>query len=154
MKRFLVVGALSSILAGTLILSAVSVLAQGAPPGLPSTFYGSVSGGPQPGDPIVAFITVGGQSATCGIGAVINDNGPKYVIDVFADDNGTYDNCGASGRTVRFYFPKTKQFANQSGTWQVGLAPETQINPATGFALTAGAAMTNRAVVPGSAKFP
>lgn len=151
--KAIITGVAASALAGTaLLLSVGGAFAQGAPPDLPSTFYGPVSGGPQAGHQVVAFVqATGGIARSCGTGVVLNDNGLKYTIDVFADDGGAYAGCGESGRPVRFYFPATKQFATQTGTWEEGLAPEVEANLAVGFSLSMGQTLDESSRLPGIA---
>ncbi len=94
--------------------------AQAPPPPVPGTFYGTVSGGPAIGDTVVAFVVVSNNSANCGSTIVISDGGqPVYAVDVFADHVDS-PGCGATNRVVRFYFPRTHQFAAPTGSWKQG----------------------------------
>ena len=115
----------------TLVIAVVAVVLMIAPAGAqapplpPGLFFGPVSGGPEPGDSIVAFVP-GNRSLNCGYGEVTEDDegNTVYVIDVFADDGGDYRGCGTEGSEVSFYFPDTKQFANERGTWTVPDDPD------------------------------
>lgn len=101
------------------------VAAQGAPPSPPATFYGSVPAGVGPGQGVLAIVTSGSSSQTCGVGQTVADgSGVAYVVDVIADSQ--LAGCGAPGRTVQFYFIGNRQMATTTGTWS-GAGP-TQLN--------------------------
>ncbi|GIW18863.1 MAG: hypothetical protein KatS3mg064_2020 [Tepidiforma sp.] len=92
------------------------VAAQGAPPSPPATYYGSVPSGVGPGQAVLAIVTSGGSSQTCGVGQTIADgSGVVYVVDVIADSQ--LAGCGAAGRTVQFYFVGNRQMATDTATW-------------------------------------
>ncbi|WP_322797004.1 hypothetical protein [Tepidiforma sp.] len=92
------------------------VAAQGAPPSPPATFYGSVPSGIGPGQGVLAIVTSGSSSQTCGIGQTVADgSGVAYVVDVIADSQ--LAGCGAPGRTIQFYFIGNRQMATTTGTW-------------------------------------
>jgi hypothetical protein len=93
------------------------VVAQGAPPGPPATFWGSVPAGVGPGQSVIAIVSVGGASQTCGFGATIADGagGVAYVVDVISESQRA--GCGAAGRTVQFYFVGNRQMATDTATW-------------------------------------
>lgn len=91
------------------------VVAQ-APPGPPATFFGSVPAGVGPGQSVIAIVSVGGASQTCGFGATIADGaGIFYVVDVISESQRA--GCGAAGRTVQFYFVGNRQMATDTATW-------------------------------------
>jgi hypothetical protein len=95
--------------------------AQGFPPPPPTTWYGPISLA-NPGQGIIAAVSSGGSSTTCGWGAVLSDSGSTvYVIDVVSDDQ--IKGCGASGRTVQFYVPSNTpgqggRVSTNQVTWQ------------------------------------
>lgn len=102
------------------------VAAQGAPPSPPDTFYGKVPEGVGPGQGVLAIVTSGSSSQTCGVGnTLVIAPGPgvppedvgkiAYVVDVIADSQ--LAGCGAPGRTVQFYFIGNRQMATTTGTW-------------------------------------
>jgi hypothetical protein len=131
--------------AGAIIATIPAAFAQGGPPPIPGTFYGDISGGPAVGDPVVAFVVSPSGTNFCGTTTVITNPAsgtPVYALDVFAEDT-SHPGCGADGRTVRFYFPKTHQFASQSGVWHQGLSG--QLN------LTGASALLERNFVPNAA---
>jgi hypothetical protein len=126
MKRALKVGM------GVATAIAVSLpalaLGQGFPPEPPSTYYGTVSGGTV-GQGVVAIVQTGNSSQTCGVGAVISDNGSiVYVVDVFHDTQ--IDGCGEAGRTIRFYLTPVGttpgRLANETVNWSAAGAPKEQ----------------------------
>ncbi len=92
------------------------VAAQGAPPSPPATFYGSVPSGVGAGQSVLAIVTSGGSSQTCGVGSTVSDgSGVAYVVDVVAESQ--VPGCGAPGRTVQFYFMGNRQMATDTATW-------------------------------------
>jgi hypothetical protein len=102
------------------------------PPPPPTTFYGAVPSGVGPGQAVVAIVSAGGASATCGVGTTLADGGGVvYVVDVVADTQRP--GCGAAGRTVQFYFVGNKQLATDTAAWS-GPGPAqkalTGLNPA------------------------
>ncbi|PFG73515.1 hypothetical protein [Tepidiforma thermophila] len=114
MKRAILL-AIASVAAATASIPAL-VMAQGAPPSPPATFYGSVPSGVGPGQTVLAIVTSGGSSQTCGVGQTIADgSGVVYVVDVIADSQ--LAGCGAPGRTVQFYFVGNRQLATDTATW-------------------------------------
>ena len=97
-------------------IPALTATAQNFPPPPPTTYYGNVPTGVGPGQAVVAIVTSGGQSATCGVGTTIADgSGVVYVVDVVADTQRA--GCGAAGRTVKFYFVGNKQLATTTASW-------------------------------------
>lgn len=115
MKRaiFLGLGVAATAIAA---IPALTATAQNFPPPPPTTYYGQVPSGVGPGQAVIAIVTSGGQSATCGVGSTIADGGGVvYVVDVVADTQRA--GCGATGRTVKFYFVGNKQLATDSAAW-------------------------------------
>ncbi len=128
------------------ILAAVpiAVLAQGAPPSPPTTYYGSASGATA-GQTVIAIIGSGASTRFCGSGNVTDEpgDGIVYVIDV--EQDSTISGCGASGRQIRLYFTPTASapgaFATQTLTWQPAGAEERDV--------TLGTPFSNRIMAPG-----
>ena len=128
------------------ILAAVpiAVLAQGAPPSPPTTYYGSASGATA-GQTVIAIIGSGVSTRFCGSGNVTDEpgDGIVYVIDV--EQDSTISGCGASGRQIRLYFTPTASapgaFATQTLTWQPAGAEERDV--------TLGTPFSNRIMAPG-----
>jgi hypothetical protein len=115
MKRAIILG-LSVAAIAVAAIPALTATAQNFPPPPPTTYYGSVPGGVGPGQAVVAIVSSGGQSATCGVGSTIADGaGVVYVVDVVADAQRA--GCGATGRTVQFYFVGNKQLATDTASW-------------------------------------
>jgi hypothetical protein len=141
MKKRLMLGA--GLAAAALMAVPTMVLAQGIPPGPPATFYGSALGATA-GQGVIAIVINGSTSTVCGDGLVVDNGGtPAYVVDVVSQDQ--IPGCGATGRTVRFYFTPTSpttggKLANETGTWN-GAGPTVQ-NITPGAALTVTRAVT------------
>lgn len=92
------------------------VAAQGAPPGIPHTFYGTVPSGVGPGQTVLAIVTSAGSSQTCGDGVTMNFEGQVvYVVKVASDSQRA--GCGAPGKEVQFYFVGARQMATDTATW-------------------------------------
>src|SRR5687767_3058101 len=101
MKRALTVGLI--VAAAAAVSLPALVMAQAFPPPPPSTYYGTVSGGATVGQGVIAIVSSGGSSQTCGDGRVLQDGANLvYVIDVI--QNAQKAGCGAAGRTIQFYF--------------------------------------------------
>jgi hypothetical protein len=114
MKRAILLGA-GAVAAAVATIPAL-VAAQGAPPSPPATFYGKAPSGVGPGQSVLAIVSSGGTSQTCGIGATVSDSsGVVYVVDVISDSQ--LAGCGAPGRTVQFYFVGNRQMATDTATW-------------------------------------
>jgi hypothetical protein len=114
MKRAILF-AIATVAAATASIPAL-VMAQGAPPSPPATFYGSVPSGVGPGQTVLAIVTSGGSSQTCGVGATLSEgSGVVYVVDVISDSQ--LAGCGAPGRTVQFYFVGNRQMATDTASW-------------------------------------
>ncbi len=146
MKRALIIG-MSAATAIAVSLPAL-VMAQDFPPPPPSTYYGTVAGGTI-GQGVIAIVSDGTSSQTCGDGVVVAGEGgaPSYVVDVI--QNAQKAGCGSSGRTIRFYFTPTGgnpgRLGNESATWGEPGAPKLQN-------VTLGASLTNRKFVPVAAR--
>lgn len=143
MKRAILLG-LGAAVTALAAIPALTATAQNFPPPPPTTFYGTVPSGVGPGQAVVAIVSAGGASQTCGVGTTIADGGGVvYVVDVVADAQRA--GCGAAGRTVQFYFVGNKQLATDSASW-AGPGPSqrniTNLNPA----------LTTRNILPHAAK--
>lgn len=142
MKRALMIG-MSAATAVAVSLPAL-VMAQDFPPPPPSTYYGTVSGGATVGQGVIAIVSSGSSSQTCGDGVVIQDGGNLvYVIDVI--QNAQKAGCGQAGRTIRFYFTPSAgapgRLANETANWSDPGPPKQQN-------LTLGASLSNRKFAP------
>lgn len=114
MKRAIFLGLGVAAMAVTAIPALVS--AQGFPPPPPATFYGKAPSGIQPGDVVIAIVNAGSSSAVCGDGVTQADaSGVVYVVDVVAD--AQIAGCGATGRTVQFYFVGPKRLGTDQSPW-------------------------------------
>jgi hypothetical protein len=127
MKRSLLFG--MSVATTAAVALPAFALAQDFPPPPPSTYYGTVTGGATAGQGVIAIVSDGTSSQTCGDGAVLQDGGNLvYVIDVIQD--GQKDGCGAAGRTIRFYFTPSggapARLSNETATWSAPGAPNQQ----------------------------
>ena len=102
--------------------------------------YGKATGA-SIGQGVVAVVSDGTRSATCGASTVVADgnSNPAFAIDILADSQ--VPGCGFSGRTVRFYFTPT-------GVTNGRLANETVTIPSTfqvkSQDLTLGSPLTER----------
>jgi hypothetical protein len=131
MKRAIFLG-LGAAITAVAAIPALTATAQNFPPPPPATYYGTVPSGVGPGQAVIAIVSAGGQSATCGVGTTIADtSGVVYVVDVVADAQRA--GCGAPGRNVQFYFVGNKQLATDTASWG-GPGPSnrnlTGLNPA------------------------
>lgn len=146
MKRALIIG--MSVAAAAAVSLPALVMAQDFPPPPPSTYYGTVAGGTI-GQGVIAIVTDGTGSQTCGDGAVVAGEGgaPSYAIDVIQDAQKA--GCGKAGRSVRFYFTPTGgnpgRLGNESAAWGEPGAPKQQN-------LTLGASLTNKKFVPSTGR--
>lgn len=142
MNRALIIG-MSVATAAAVSLPAL-VIAQDFPPPPPTTYYGTVAGGTI-GQGVIAIVSDGSGSQTCGDGAVVAGEGgaPSYVVDVIQDAQKS--GCGKAGRTIRFYFTPTGgnpgRLGNESAAWGEPGAPKQQN-------ITLGASLTNRKFLP------
>lgn len=92
------------------------VAAQGAPPSPPATYYGSVPAGIPAGQTVLAVVTSGGSSQTCGVGSTFAEGANVvYVVDVVAASQ--VPGCGTPGATIQFYFVGNRQMATDTATW-------------------------------------
>jgi hypothetical protein len=114
MKRAMFLGLGVAALAVAAIPALVS--AQGFPPPPPATFYGKAPAGIGPGDVVIAIVNSGASSTVCGDGVTSTDGGQTvYVVDVVAD--AQIAGCGATGRTVQFYFVGPKRLGTDTASW-------------------------------------
>ena len=111
MKRAILLG-LGALSVAAAAIPAIA-MADGFPPGLTTTFYGSVPAGVATGQGVVAMVTDPGTGTQtpCGAGNVLTDGGNTvYVVNVVDDTQQA--GCGKAGRSVTFYFTPT---INSSG---------------------------------------
>lgn len=146
MKRSMTIG-MSVATTAAVALPALA-MAQDFPPPPPSTYYGTVTGGATAGQGVIAIVSDGTSSQTCGDGAVLQEGGSLvYVIDVIQDGQKT--GCGKSGRTITFYFTPSGgnpgRLSNESASWSDPGAPKQQN-------LTLGATLNVRGRSPAVAK--
>mgnify|MGYP005835937855 CR=1 FL=1 len=114
MRRAILFGA--GVVASVVASVPALVAAQSAPPAPPATFYGSVPSGVGAGQTVLAIVTSGGTTQTCGVGSTLAaDSGVVYVVDVVSDSQVA--GCGSAGRTVQFYFVGNRQMATDTATW-------------------------------------
>ena len=143
---------LAAVVAALPLAAIAAAQAQGGfPPDPPMVVYGKAPG-TSDGDGVVALVESGGKSTFCGVGAVVTSSS-DYVVQV-ADDSQT-TGCGASGRTIRLYFPPSGppagiggnggQFASPTFPWSSNIDQPTQQN------VTLGSALQVRAYAPGVA---
>jgi hypothetical protein len=78
----------------------------------PVVFSGNVSGGPGPGDPVLAIVKTSAGVKLCGNGTV--DSPGHYIVSVASR---VVEGCGTAGAEVIFHFPKTQQVAAQLAPW-------------------------------------
>lgn len=120
--------------------------AQAVPPSPPATFYGTVTGVPA-GSTVLAIVVNGSTTVVCGEGTVATEGSQTvYVVDVVHESQR--QGCGASGRSVRFYFPGSPpsapgRLAAETGTWNMGPVERN---------LTVGTQLNNTVVVAGLSK--
>jgi len=136
MKRAILLG-LGALGVSAAAIPAIAV-AQGFPPPPPATFYGTVPSGVVPGQGVIAIVTNGSASATCGAGIVSTDGSATvYVVDVVADAQQT--GCGKAGAKVSFYFTPTSggggRLATDTFDWN-GAGPANKNITNLGSALT------------------
>jgi hypothetical protein len=136
MKRALMVGL--GLASAAAVIAPGLVVAQDFPPPPPSTYYGTVSGGAALGQGVIAIVSSGGQSQTCGDGKVLQDGGSMvYVVDVV--QNAQKAGCGQAGRTIQFYFTPSGgnpgRLANETANW-ADPGPPKQQNLTLGPSLT------------------
>lgn len=125
-------------------LPALTASAQNFPPPPPATFYGKAPAGVGPGQAVVAIVLNGTASQTCGVGQTIADSsGVVFVVDVAAEAQTA--GCGATGRTVQFYFAGNKQLATDTASW-------TGAGPSQKDLTNLGPQLTTRAAAPQLAK--
>lgn len=144
LRRFGIAGAaLFTVLGAALAALSVSTRSEAVdtPPGPPMTAYGEANGGVA-GQQVFAVITTGGVSKTCGQGLVVDDGGPKFVVDVVAESQVA--GCGAAGRSVSFYFAPTApgqggRKGNATVSWEQATAK--QANQTLGQPLQVRAAL-------------
>jgi hypothetical protein len=114
MKRAILLGVGVAVLGVAAIPALVS--AQGFPPPPPATFYGKAPSGIGPGDVVIAIVNNGASSTVCGDGVTQADaGGVVYVVDVVAD--AQIAGCGATGRTVQFYFVGPRRLGTDTSAW-------------------------------------
>jgi hypothetical protein len=117
MKRSIVIG-LGLLAVVAAVLPVIAVLAD-APPAPPAVYYGTATGAVS-GQSVFAIVSDGTNSALCGKGIVLSDStaGIVYVIDVIGDSQKA--GCGASGRTIQFYFSPTGGAGGRLATGSTG----------------------------------
>lgn len=138
MKRRYLLGATIAALA-TLALPATA-LAQ-LPPSPPVMFVFGKATGASIGQGVIAIVSDGTTSATCGASTVVADgsSNPAFAIDILSDSQ--IRGCGLSGRTVRFYFTPTGVNNGRMATESVTIPGTFQ---AKSQDLTLGAPLTQR----------
>ncbi len=142
MKRAIILG-LGAAMVAIGVIPALTASAQFPPPP-PTTYYGTVPAGVGPGQAVVAIVSAGGNSQTCGVGTTLADSGGVvFVVDVVADAQRA--GCGATGRTVQFYFVGNKQLATDTAAWS---GPGPAVRNITGL----NPALTARNILPHVAK--
>ncbi|MFQ5380212.1 MAG: hypothetical protein ACE5EF_01130 [Dehalococcoidia bacterium] len=104
--RFTFVAALTAVIVSLVLLgfrsSTSTANAQGFPPPLPTTYFGT-AGGASDGSLVTAYVTDGSKTTKCGTGQTVMDgNKVVYVIDVAQD--GQTPGCGKAGRRVKLTF--------------------------------------------------
>jgi hypothetical protein len=135
MKRSLLLGmGLSGVLAALPVAFAFA----DAPPSPPTTYYGTASGAVV-GQGVIAIVTDGSNSQSCGDGTVQSQNGGiVYVVDVIGDAQRA--GCGAPDRQVQFYFTPTGgslgKLSTASAPWQPPTGGPVSFNATLGSALT------------------
>ncbi len=148
MKRVFVIW---SVIAAALAsaLPVFVAVADGFPPPPPTTYYGTIVGATA-GQGVIAIVTDGNSSATCGAGKVLSDSsaGIVYVIDVQAD--GQVLGCGKAGRSITFYLTPTD--ATTGGKLSTGSTVWAPPGPPVSANLTFGASIPRKANLPFLAK--
>ncbi len=100
----------------SVVASVPALVAAQNPPAPPATFYGSVPSGVGSGQTVLAIVTSGSTTQTCGVGSTLAaDSGVVYVVDVVSASQVA--GCGADGSTVQFYFVGNRQMATDTATW-------------------------------------
>ena len=148
MKRVFVMWSLVAV-AIAAALPVFVAAADGFPPPPPTTYYGTIAGATS-GQGVIAIVTDGSSSATCGAGLVLSDTaaGIVYVIDVQAD--GQTPGCGKAGRNITFSLTPTD--ATSGGKLSVSSTAWAPPGPPVVANLTFGPAIPRKANLPLVAK--
>ncbi len=116
--RITFVAALLAVIAPLVLVgfrtSASTAVAQGFPPPLPTTYYGTATGASE-GSLVTAYVTDGARTTKCGTGQTLMDgNTVVYVVDVAQD--GQTAGCGKAGRRVKLTFKSDSDRVARPGT--------------------------------------
>lgn len=116
MKRAILLAS-AFLAAAAIALPGIAWAQGGAPPPPPATYYGKVPAGIVPGQGVIAIVMNGGTSTVCGVGATLTDSATSnvvYVVDVAVDQQVA--GCGATGRSIIFYFTPTASSSGRLST--------------------------------------